>query len=58
MPPTINQIESDEACDLDVVPNRARKKELLHVMSVNYGFGGTNGAIIFKKYCNKRKVEL
>jgi 3-oxoacyl-[acyl-carrier-protein] synthase II len=50
MPPTINLETQDEECDLDYIPNRPRQKELSHVMSVNYGFGGTNGAIIFKKY--------
>ncbi len=50
MPPTINQITKDEACDLDYIPNVKREKELNYVLSVNYGFGGTNGAIIFKKY--------
>jgi len=49
MPPTINQFVSDDACDLDYVPNIAREKELRTVMSTNYGFGGTNGAIIFTK---------
>ncbi|WP_345977819.1 beta-ketoacyl-ACP synthase II [Sulfurimonas sp. HSL3-7] len=49
MPPTINQLTKDEACDLDYVPNLPRKKQLQTVMSTNYGFGGTNGAIIFTK---------
>jgi 3-oxoacyl-[acyl-carrier-protein] synthase II len=49
MPPTINQLVPDETCDLDTVPNTARRKELNVVMSTNYGFGGTNGAIIFKR---------
>ena len=49
MPPTINQFTKDEACDLDYIPNLPRKKRLQTVMSTNYGFGGTNGAIIFTK---------
>ncbi len=49
MPPTINQITPDPECDLDFVPNKPRKKELKNVLSTNYGFGGTNGAIIFGK---------
>ncbi|WP_345986218.1 beta-ketoacyl-ACP synthase II [Sulfurimonas sp. HSL-1656] len=49
MPPTINLRTTDEACDLDYVANTAREKELQTVMSTNYGFGGTNGAIIFTK---------
>ncbi|RBQ31043.1 beta-ketoacyl-ACP synthase II [Arcobacter sp. FW59] len=50
IPPTINVINQDPECDLDVVPNVARKTELTTVMSNNFGFGGTNGSIIFKKY--------
>ncbi len=50
MPPTINLFKPDKECDLDYVANKARQSELDIVMSTNYGFGGTNGAIIFKKY--------
>ncbi|RXJ81305.1 beta-ketoacyl-ACP synthase II [Arcobacter sp. F2176] len=50
IPPTINMINPDEECDLDYVPNVARKIELNTVMSNNFGFGGTNGSIIFKKF--------
>jgi 3-oxoacyl-[acyl-carrier-protein] synthase II len=50
IPPTINIINQDEECDLDYVPNVARKVELDTVMSNNFGFGGTNGSVIFKKY--------
>lgn len=49
VPPTINQLEKDEDCDLDYVANTARKAELNVVMSENFGFGGTNGAVIFKR---------
>jgi len=50
IPPTINQIESDENCDLDYVPNKARKADLNIVMSNSFGFGGTNGVVIMKKF--------
>ncbi len=50
IPPTINQIEADENCDLDYVPETARKAELTTVMSNNFGFGGTNGVVIMKKF--------
>lgn len=50
MPPTINLDEPGEGCDLDYVPNEARKAELTYVMSNSLGFGGHNASIILKKY--------
>ncbi len=50
IPPTINYKEKDEECDLDIVPNEPRKKELKIVMSNSLGFGGHNASIILKKY--------
>ncbi len=49
VPPTINLDNQDPECDLDYVPNTARKTRLEHVMSNSFGFGGTNGTIIFSK---------
>ncbi len=49
VPPTINQENYDEDCTLDYVPNSARKAELNCVISNSFGFGGTNGSVIFKK---------
>lgn len=50
IPPTINLENPDEECDLDYVPNVARKKEIAYAMTNSFGFGGTNATLVLKKY--------
>ena len=50
VPPTIGYKVKDEECDLDIVPNEARKVEVKYAMSNSLGFGGHNSSILFKKY--------
>jgi len=49
-PPTINQFTPDPACDLDYVPNEARQMDMDVIVSNSFGFGGTNGTLVFKRY--------
>jgi 3-oxoacyl-[acyl-carrier-protein] synthase II len=53
LPPTINQETPDPACDLDYVPNKARKASVEYALSNSFGFGGTNAALIFKRWSGK-----
>ena len=50
LPPTINLDNPDDACDLDYVPRQARKKEVDFALSNSFGFGGTNGSLIFRRW--------
>jgi len=50
LPPTINLENPDPDCDLDYVPNRARKAEFDCALSNSFGFGGTNAALLFKRF--------
>ena len=52
IPPTINLDHPDEECDLDYVPNKARKMDVQSAMTNSFGFGGTNATLILKKYLN------
>jgi 3-oxoacyl-[acyl-carrier-protein] synthase II len=50
VPPTINLERPDEGLDLDYVPNRARAMRVRYALSNSFGFGGTNGALLFKRF--------
>jgi 3-oxoacyl-[acyl-carrier-protein] synthase II len=50
VPPTINHDRPDPECDIDCVPNRARKVDARYALSNSFGFGGTNGALLFRRY--------
>ncbi|MGA3016048.1 MAG: beta-ketoacyl-ACP synthase II [Bryobacteraceae bacterium] len=49
-PPTVNLENPDAGCDLDYIPLRARPMKIEYVLSNSFGFGGTNGCLIFKRY--------
>jgi 3-oxoacyl-[acyl-carrier-protein] synthase II len=50
IPPTINYEKPDPDCDLDYVPNQARQRSFEYALSNSFGFGGTNAALLFKRY--------
>ena len=51
-PPTINLENPDDGCDLDYVPHRSRSMNIRYALSNSFGFGGTNGALLFKRFAS------
>jgi 3-oxoacyl-[acyl-carrier-protein] synthase II len=50
IPPTINLENPADECDLDYVPNVARKAQVRYALSNSFGFGGTNASLVVKRY--------
>jgi 3-oxoacyl-[acyl-carrier-protein] synthase II len=50
LPPTVNLENPDAECDLDYVPQQARKREMEYALSNSFGFGGTNGSLVFRRW--------
>ena len=50
LPPTINLDHPDPECDLDCIPNEARRTRVRYALTNSFGFGGTNGALLFREY--------
>jgi len=50
MPPNVNYEKPDPECDLDYIPNHARKAEVTYALSNSFGFGGTNASLLFKRW--------
>jgi 3-oxoacyl-[acyl-carrier-protein] synthase II len=53
LPPTVNQERPDPECDLDYIPNHMRKAVVEHALSNSFGFGGTNAALLFKRWSSR-----
>jgi 3-oxoacyl-[acyl-carrier-protein] synthase II len=53
LPPTINQEVTDPQCDLDYIPNAARKRQVDHSLSNSMGFGGHNVALVLSRWAGK-----
>ena len=49
-PPTINLDDPDDECDIDLVANQAKPFEKNYALCNSFGFGGTNGSLVFKRY--------
>jgi 3-oxoacyl-[acyl-carrier-protein] synthase II len=57
-PPTMNIVELDPECRLNYVPNKPQKAKIDYALSNSFGFGGTNGSLVFKRWTHSQSTSI